>query len=290
MTQIGLMLEGQNGLNWGHWQKILKLAEELGFQCVFRSDHFTNPSPPDLDSLELWTSLTYAASHTSQLEFGSLVAPVTFRHPAMNVRYAAAVHELSGGRFFFGMGAGWQEREHHNWGIPFYDFKTRFERFEEALEMTKRLWESAEPVTFQGKHFSLNEAILLPRRPSPAPILIGGNGAKKTLPLVAKYAIEWNAVFIQPETYQERTEQLNELLEQGGRKPVDVKRSLMTQIRYNATEDVPANMIGGTGAAIVEQIGQWVEMGVQRFMLQWLDLDDLAGIEGLAKDVLPHFH
>ncbi|MBZ0289649.1 MAG: LLM class flavin-dependent oxidoreductase, partial [Anaerolineae bacterium] len=97
MTQIGIMIEGQNGLNWPRWRRILQVAEDSGYQCVFRSDHFTNNQPPELDSLELWVSLTYAASHTRRIEFGSLVAPVTFRHPALTVRMAAAVDDLSQG-------------------------------------------------------------------------------------------------------------------------------------------------------------------------------------------------
>ena len=96
-------------------------AAELGYQCVFRSDHFTNSEPPDQESLEAWVSLTYAATSTEAIEFGTLVSPVTFRHPAMLVRMAAAVDDLSGGRLVLGMGAGWQEREHHNFGVPFPD-------------------------------------------------------------------------------------------------------------------------------------------------------------------------
>ena len=104
MTQVGIMIEGQDGLNWERWKRILQTAEDSGYQCVFRSDHFTNASGPHKDALELWTSLTYAASHTSRIEFGPLVTPVTFRHPSMNVKYASAISDLSGGRLIMGMG------------------------------------------------------------------------------------------------------------------------------------------------------------------------------------------
>ena len=103
MIEVGLMLEGQDGLNWERWQRIAWAAEDLGFIGLYRSDHFTNPNLPDKDSLELWVSLTYAAISTRRIEFGSCVAPVTFRHPAMTVRMAAAVDDLSDGR---GIGAG----------------------------------------------------------------------------------------------------------------------------------------------------------------------------------------
>src|SRR5215207_11494208 len=188
MTQIGLMIEGQWGLTWERWRRVLDAAERLGFQRVFRSDHYTI-GPPDEESLEAWISLTYAASHTERIEMGTLVSPVTFRHPTMTARMAAQVDDLSGGRLVYGMGAGWHEREHKQFGIPFYDRATRFEMLVDALEITTRLFASDEPVSYQGKHFSLEEAILLPRpqRPGGPSILIGGNGPTKTLPLAAQF-------------------------------------------------------------------------------------------------------
>ncbi len=308
MTQIGLMVEGQLGLNWARWQRILQTAEDFGYQCVFRSDHFTDRNPPDEDSLECWVSLTYAASHTSKIEFGPLVSPTTFRHPSMTIRMAAAVSDLSGGRLVLGLGAGWQEREHRVFGVPFYDFPTRYDMLTDALEITSRLIFSDGSVNYAGTHYSLDEAILLPRpkKPGNPPILIGGNGSTKTLPLAAKYADEWNGVFIPPALYQERSNLLNDLLAQNGREPDDVKRSIMTsctffptdaalqaeiQKRGKTIEEIrERGALFGTALMIVDQIGEFVDAGVERFMLQWLNLDDIAGLEQVAKDVLPHFH
>ncbi len=307
-AEIGLMIEGQDGLNWERWRRLLRAAEDFGYQCLFRSDHFTNANPPDKDSLELWTSLTFAATFTQRIEFGSLVTPITFRHPAMTARYAAAVDDLSGGRLVLGMGAGWQEREHKKFGVPFYDFPTRYAMLQEGLDVVTSLFQSDEPVNYAGQYYSLEEALLLPRpqRKGGPPLLIGGNGAKRTLPLVAQYASEWNAVYLPPDLYPERSQQLDELLRQHGRQPQDVKRSLMTQVIYEPDpaalearvaryERTPAELIArglivGNADQIVEQIGQWVERGVQRFMLQWLNQDDIDGLEQLAKHVLPHFH
>lgn len=306
MAQIGIMIEGQDGLNWARWQRILQTAEDSGYQCVFRSDHFTNASGDDKDSLELWVSLAYAASHTKRIEFGPLVTPVTFRHPSMTVRYAAQIDDLSGGRLVLGMGAGWQEREHKKFGIPFYDFNTRYEMLEDALEMTHLLLESDTPVHFQGKHFSLEDATLLPRpqRKGGPPILIGGKGPKRTPALIAKYAREWNAVFIDMETYKERNATLNEMLAEQGRASSDVKRSLMTRVFYGrndaelkalvkdtSVEEMKARgLIVGTASQVVDQLGAWVDLGIERFMLQWIELDDINRMEAMAKDVLPHFH
>ncbi|MCA9887734.1 MAG: TIGR03560 family F420-dependent LLM class oxidoreductase [Anaerolineae bacterium] len=308
MTQIGIMIEGQDGLNWDRWKRILQTAEDSGYQCVFRSDHFTNASGPHKDALELWTSLTYAASHTSRIEFGPMVTPVTFRHPSMNVKYASAISDLSGGRLYMGMGTGWQDREHESFGIDFPELSERYERLEEAIQITKLLFESDKPVDFNGEYYSLKDALLLPHpvQVGGPPILIGGNGPTRTLPLVAKYAKEWNAVFIDHETYKERTESLNDMLEKQGRQPSDVKRSLMTRIFYAADEDslntqlaaanqtaealVERGLMVGTASAVIDQLGAWGELGIERFMLQWIDQDDIAGLEHMAAHVLPHFH
>lgn len=307
-AQVGIMIEGQDGLNWQRWQRILTTAEDCGYQCVFRSDHYTNASGEDKDSLELWTSLTYAASHTQTLEFGPLVTPVTFRHPTMNVRYATAIDDLSGGRLIFGMGAGWQDREHKKFGVPFHDFPTRYRMLDEALQLTRLLLQSDDAVDFTGEHFTLEDAVLLPRpqRPNGPPILIGGNGPKKTLPMVAKYANEWNAVFLDLETYKERKALLAGYLEEQGRAVDDIKYSMMTRVIYQPTQDKLAaylrdndidaeamkarGVIVGTAQEVIDQMSALVDAGLERFMLQWIDLDDMDNLQAMAKDILPIFH
>jgi F420-dependent oxidoreductase-like protein len=303
---IGLMLEGQNGLNWPRWQRILQAAEDLGYAHVFRSDHFTNPQPPDLDSLEMWTSLTYAASHTTRIQFGPLVTPVTFRLPTMNVRYALAIDNLSNGRLTLGMGIGWQDREHHNFGIPFPPVNTRYGMLQDALEITKRLFDSDEHVSYEGQHFQIHDAILLPRpvRPGGPPILIGGNGEKRTLPMAAKYAAEWNGVFVGPQRFRELNARLDGLLEGQNRSPDSLRRSLMVgsylarsdddlrsylEKRQKDRVDPEGGVIAGTPSMWAEQLAAFRDAGADRIMIQWLDLDDLDGIELVAKEVLPQF-
>jgi F420-dependent oxidoreductase-like protein len=300
--QIGLMLEGQNGLNWENWKRILQSAEDCGYQCVFRSDHFTNAQGPVKDALELWTSLTYAASHTSRIEFGPLVTPITFRHPAMLVQIAAAIDLLSNGRMILGMGTGWQEREHHAFGIHFPPLAERYERLQEGLDLVKLLFNNDEPVNYDGKYYPLHDAqILMKRKGGPAQ-LIGGNGKQKTLRLAAKYAVEWNGVYLNHADFKERSALLDQYLQEEGRDPQSVKRSLMIRVIYGKT-DVRVNeqvaemgaskddliqrgIVVGTRSEVLEQLGKWQETGVQRIMLQWLDLDDLDGIESMAVDVI----
>lgn len=305
MIEVAIMIEGQNGLNWPRWQRLATAVEDLDFAGLYRSDHYTNANPPDVDSLELWVSLTWLADNTKRIDFGPMVSPVSFRQPTMTARMASAVDDLSGGRLILGLGAGWQEREHHNYGWELLDTGPRLDRLEEGLQIISHLLQNEAPLNFDGEHYQLHEAVLLPRpqRPGGPPILVGGNGPQRTLPLVARYADAWNGIFVPPARYAELNGRLDELLEANGRRPDEVRRSLMTGClfgrdtaevgrlaasRNRSVEELrQRGMAIGTGNEIVEQLGQWAEAGVQRIMLQWLDLDDLDRLEAMAQAVLP---
>lgn len=307
MLDVAIMIEGQDGLNWPRWQRIVKIVEDSGYAGLYRSDHYTNANPPDKDSLELWVSLTWLADNTERIEFGPLVTPVSFRHPTLTARMAAAVDDLSGARLTLGVGAGWQEREHEKFGWELLSVPERFHRYEEGVKVIKMLLESDEPVDFYGKYYRLKEAILLPRpqRSGGPPILIGGNGIKRSLPMAARYADEWNGVYLNPSEFSERNQRLNELLEAEGRDPSKLRRSLMTGCVFGKDEaevkrKVQARTSGkrtadelrqrgvavGTANQIADQLGQLAEAGVQRVMLQWLELDDLEGIAAMAQGIL----
>lgn len=303
IIDVALMIEGQNGLTWSRWQRLAQAAEDLGFAGLYRSDHFTNANPPEKESLELWVSLTWLASHTKRIEFGPLVSPVSFRHPAITARMAAAVDDLSGGRLQLGLGAGWQEREHTMFGFDLLEVAPRFQRFREGLEVVTRLLRSDTPVTWIGEYYQLREAILLPRpqRPGGPPIVIGGNGEQRTLPLTARYADEWNAVFVPPARFAELNAKLDNLLDAAGRPREAVRRTLMIGSVFGRDEQEVERLLAGrdrqqlrargilVGVAdeIIEQIQAFAAVGVQRIMVQWLDLDDLDRLESFATSVLP---
>jgi F420-dependent oxidoreductase-like protein len=301
---IAIMIEGQDGLTWPRWQKIARLVESLGFAGLYRSDHFTNSTLPDKESLELWTSLTWLASRTRRIEFGPLVTPVSFRHPVHTARMAAAVDDLSGGRLTLGVGAGWQEREHRIFGFDLLDKDARFDRFEEGLLVILSLLKRDMAVDFEGKYYRLEGALLMPapQRPGGPPLLIGGNGERRTLVLAARYADEWNAVYIPLDEWKRLNARLDEMLKVQGRPPEAVRRSLMTGLRFGRTakeleeklmkevrtkeELRKEGVIVGVGEEVREQLGELEKAGLQRVMLQWLDLDDLRGLRALAKAVL----
>jgi F420-dependent oxidoreductase-like protein len=226
MIAISIMIEGQDGLTWPRWQRLAAEVDGLGFAGLFRSDHFTNASPPDKESLELVVALTYLAGNTRRIHFGPLVAPLSFRQPAMLARQAAALDDLSGGRLILGVGAGWQDREHSLFGYDLGDVPTRMARLEEGLEVITRLLHSEQPSSFEGRFYQLRGATLLPRpqRPGGPPIMIGGNGPKRTLPLAARYADIWNATFRAPDEFRALSSQLDDLLRVAGRQPSPANR------------------------------------------------------------------
>lgn len=247
MVAIWIMIEGQDGLTWPLWKELVAAVDELGFAGLFRSDHFTNANPPDKDLLELVVAETYLACNTRRIHFGPLVAPLSFRNPALLARQAAALDDLSGGRMILGVGAGWQEREHHLFGFELGDVPTRMDRLEEGLEVITRLLRSDEPVTYEGRFYQLRGAMLLPRpqRLGGPPILIGGNGPRRTLPLAARYADIWNATFLAPDAFRERSAALDELLRAAGRQPGDVRRTMMSSLFFGRDLEAVERRVGG---------------------------------------------
>lgn len=303
MLEIAIMIEGQNGLNWPRWQKIARLVEDVGFAGLFRSDHFTNSNGTDIDSLELWTSLTWLAGNTKRIEFGPLVTPFSFRHPVHTARMGSAVDDLSNGRLVLGLGAGWQEREHYLFGFDLLEPQERFDRFKEGMEVVTHLLQTDGPVTFEGQYYRLHGAKLLPRpqRPGGPRILIGGSG-KRTLSYVVQYASEWNCVMQLPQDFARLNRRLGEMLAEAGRKPESVRRSMMTgcvfgkddatlrkkvAARGSILEQLQAEgIVAGSVGAVREQLAVLEEVGLQRIMLQWQEMDDLESLESLAKNVL----
>ena len=318
MTKLSIMIEAQDGLNWARWKSLSAEVEALGFAGLFRSDHYTNPQLPNKDSLEMIVSLTHLAEHSRRIHFGPLVAPISFREPTMLARQAAAIDDLSGGRLLLGLGAGWQEREHREFGHNLGTMKERMDRFEEGVKVISLLLTSDEPASFEGRYFQLHDALLLPRpqRPGGPPILIGGKGRKRTLPLVARYAGHWNAVAPAPAEFRALSAYLDGLLKENGRQPGEVTRSVMTTVIYGRDRETLGKVLEtplfnnprvegksieekvafwrderhaliGNGQEIAAQIGAFSAAGAQEVMTQWWHLDDIAGLRRYAEDVLP---
>jgi F420-dependent oxidoreductase-like protein len=303
VLEVAIMVEGQEGIGWDRWRRLALAVEELGYAGLYRSDHFPNKRTGMYrDGLELWASLAWLAEKTSRIEFGPLVSPVSFRHPVITAWQASSVDNLAGGRLQLGLGAGWNEWEHVTFGFDVLDTDRRFARFQEGLEVVTRLLRNDEPVSFDGEFYGLNDALLVPRSPRPGgtPVVVGGNGVRRTLPLAARYADEWNAVFLKVEAFGDLNARLDELVREAGRTPEQVRRTLMTRVIFGRTEadvdrrldgelrdHLPAAVLAGTPGEIVERLGHLSEAGVQRVMLQWLEVDDIDALEAMAHSVLP---
>jgi len=288
MPEVAIMVEGQHGLNWPRWKTVVDTVADAGFVGLFRSDHFTNPEGPVEDALELWTSLTWAADHTDRIDLGPLVTPVSFRHPVFTARMGKEVDNLADGRLVLGVGAGWQEREHEMFGFDLLPVPERFDRFEEGVTVIEKLLRTEPPVDFDGKYYTLDEAELRPRpeRAGGTRLLVGGNGWNRTIPIAARVADEWNGVFLAPEDYADHVDRLEDCLADAGRDRAAMRRSLMTQVVFGRDEaELEAVLDGrdpeelrdhgivvGTPATVGEHLDRLDAAGVDRVMLQWLDV------------------
>jgi F420-dependent oxidoreductase-like protein len=200
-------------------------AEATGWDGIWYADHFM----PDGDSNrtpypESWTTLSALAVSVPRIRIGPLVTGNTYRHPAVLAKMASSVDHISGGRLVLGLGAGWQENEHRQYGIPFYTVKERLERLAEACELIKSLF-AFETTTFNGKHYQLANAVLEPKPlQKPLPLLIGGGGEKVTLRITARFADEWN-VWGDVETLTRKMRILDGYCAELGRSPKLIQRS-----------------------------------------------------------------
>lgn len=315
--KLGVMIEGQEGLTWERWRRIMSRVEELGYESLWRSDHFLSFFGPEpRDALETWVSLTLTAVETTRLRFGPLVCAMTFRHPSLLARMAAAVDALSGGRLVLGVGAGWNEPEHRAFGLPFPPVKQRLDMLEEGIEVLNHLF-TDDRASFAGRYFQLDGAPLLPKpaqRPRP-PLLVGGGGERRTLRIVARHADEWNLPMATPERYREKSERLAGYCREIGRDPATIRRSVMAgfivganagEVRRRAeimrreinrlaqldVETMPdllrANgWLVGTPDQVIAQLRALAAEGVERVMLQHHVQTDFEVLDLIAREVIP---
>lgn len=312
MAEIGIMIEGQEDLTWERLFRLAETVEALGFAFLFRSDHLTSLAGFNKrESLALWPSLTALALRTQQIRFGPMVCSMTFRHPAMVAKMAAAVSVLSAGRLDLGLGAGWFAGEHAMFGHNFPPYATRLEMLDEGAALIKTLW-SGQAATFSGKHYRVEAAESYPLPVETTPTLIMGGKGQKTLQVVARHATEWNCSYVGLEVFKEKSARLDETCEAIGRDPASLRRSVMIpfvigpdkvniQNRIDAHREMFPNLpstlaewqaagfVGGSSVEVTDQLKAFEAAGVERFMLQHNDLDDLTSLERLADEVLPHF-
>jgi len=305
-----IFTEPQEGATYDDQLALALLAEELGFDAYFRSDHYISftfgdglPGPTDA-----WTTLAGLARDTTRLRLGTLVSPVTFRLPGPLAIAVAQIDAMSGGRVELGLGAGWNDREHAAYGIPFPSTGERFDRLEEQLAIVRGLWSTpvGEHFSFSGTHYSIDDSPALPKpvQQTGPPIVMGGFGAKRTPQLAARYADEFNVAFAPPDAYPEIVGRVAAACEAIDRDPASLPTSIANTVVCGVDEaevERRASAIGrdvatarlahlaGTPAEVVDRVGAYRDHGATTVYFQVLDLHDLDHLRLLAEEVVPAF-
>ena len=262
------------------WPEMLSLWQEvdgLGFDTAWVFDHFlpifSNPTGP---CLEGWTALAALAMATKNVRLGVMVTGNTYRHPAVLAKMATTVDIISGGRLILGIGAGWFELEHREYGMPFPQVAERLARLDETLAVLKRLW-TEEQVTFTGRYYQLNEAVFNPRpvqRPHP-PILVGASGEHVALGIVARHAQMWNT-FGTPDVFRHKIARLAEHCQRIGRDPVTIEKSVLLSPLFPLSE-------------ARQRIEDYVAVGVTHLIFSVSSSADRQPLRRFAQEIIPPF-
>lgn len=313
--RVALMVEGQEGVTWAQWVDLAMACEEHGLEGLFRSDHYLSfDNPDERGSLDAWATISALASRTTRLRLGTLVSPVTFRHPAELAKVVVTADHASSGRVELGMGAGWFEPEHGAFGFPFPSSGDRFERLEEQVEIVHRLWDRDEDaVTFHGRHYRLEACRSLPRPlqdPHP-PLILGGSAGVRATRLAARYADEYNMNFVDPSECARARDRLLSGVEHEGRDPAEFRMSLMTGFVMGADESdleqrarqlmerrsesgdpaafldgLASPWIKGTPERVLARLSEYRAAGIDRVMLQHNVHEDLETVALIGGEVV----
>lgn len=301
-----VFVEPQQGATYSDQLAVARAAEALGYSAFFRSDHYLAMSGDGLPGpTDSWVTLAGIARETSTIRLGTMVTSATFRYPGPLAISVAQVDEMSGGRVELGLGAGWFEEEHQAYAIPFPPLGERFDRLEEQLRILTGMWKTpvGQNFDFSGKHYTVVDSPALPKpTQSDLPIIIGGQGAKRTPALAAEFASEFNVPFVPLDTLKTQFTRVADAVAAAGRSTDSMTYSAAfvlcagsdeAQIAARAAainrevEELRSNSpLVGTPAEIVDKLGPFREAGVQRVYLQMLDQSDLDHLELFAGEVI----
>lgn len=240
--RFALMTEPQQGLGYAEILALARAAEDAGFEAFFRSDHYASfPGGAGLPTTDAWTTLAGLARETTRINLGVLVSPVTFRAPGNLAKVTATVAEMSGGRVEVGLGAGWNELEHHQHGLAFPGTRVRFDMLEEQLAIVHGLWTGPDGWSYNGAHWQVRDALFRPRPLAPPGrrhpnLIVGGEAKPRMAALVARFADEINITSATPASASAGYARVDEACRAIGRDPADVTRSAMTGVLVGRDE------------------------------------------------------
>jgi F420-dependent oxidoreductase-like protein len=301
--RLCLMIEGQEDVTWADCVALADACESSGIEALFRSDHYlSGDGRIGRGSHDAWTTLAAIAARTARVRLGTMVSPVTFRHPSLVANAATTVDHISGGRVEFGLGAGWYELEHRSFGFPFPPLGERMSMLEEQLEIVVSQWTESE-FSFHGRHYQLDACQALPKpvqSPHP-PVIVGGAGKPRTVDLAARFAQEYNVVSCDVAECREIHRRLDEATARHGREPLTFSFMQTTLIGRDRDDLVrradrlgrlhwdgmsgeqllaehAGDWICGTLDEVAGQLEELAAAGLERAMLQHLDHRDLEAV------------
>jgi F420-dependent oxidoreductase-like protein len=280
--RFALMIEPQQGMTYGDQVAVAKRAEANGFEALFRSDHYASfPGPAGKPTTDAWTVLAGLARETERIGLGALVSPVTFRHAGSFAKVVTTVDEMSGGRVEVGVGAGWNDLEHRQLGLPFPPINERADWLEDQLAVLHGLWGEPDGWSFEGHQVRVEDALFRPKpvnvpgRPvgangAPRPrIITGGEGSPRGLRIAARWADEYNLSSTGPAQAAVTYAKLDEACRAIGRDPGEVSRSAMAGVLVGRTDEEVRTRETALLAAFGQDDGgdEWLEERRERWVV-----------------------
>jgi F420-dependent oxidoreductase-like protein len=261
-------------------------VDEAGFASLWVMDHlFQLPADsgwggPDEPMLEAYTTLGFLAHATRRVRVGAMVGAVHFRHPGVLVKAVTTLDVLSGGRAWFGIGAGWYEREAHGLGIPYPSRRDRFTQLEDVLRLAHHAW-SGSRTPFEGASVTLPEPLVQPQpisRPHP-PIMVGGGGERRTLRLVAQYADACNILVPDPGESRAKLEVLKRHCDEVGRDYASIEKTALVEVDLRSGRE--------TAAGVVRRLREQAAEGIEQAIVNMPDAHDLRQLRTFAAEIIP---
>lgn len=294
----GVQIEPQFGYTYKEIKEAGLAAEEQGFESLWASDHFLiRPEAQDINCLEAWMVLAAVAQDTQKLRVGAMVASQSYRNPVVHAKMAASLDNISNGRVYFGIGAGWKEVEYNAYNIPFPPAWKRVIQLDEAIRIARKTW--TDPIAnYKGRYYSVNNCVSMPKPiQDPLPICVGGMGTQ-ILKIVAKHAnmanFAWNVDY---DKYRERLDVLKKYCELYGKDFDSIRKSSGIQLALEGAEasaPAPYEKYSGKKKWVYkspEDAADWlrgyVDLGVDHFVIVFPYGTEARSIEVLMKEVAP---
>jgi alkanesulfonate monooxygenase SsuD/methylene tetrahydromethanopterin reductase-like flavin-dependent oxidoreductase (luciferase family) len=258
------------------------------FDTIWVEDHFQWDERP---VIECWTTLVYLSAKYPGFHFGPLVMGQSYRNPALTAKMFATLDWLTDGRLIAGIGAGWKEDEYHSYGWPFPSASTRIAKLGEVAQIIRAMWNQS-PATFEGEYYSIKEAYCEPQPDPQPPLLIAGGGEKLTLRVVARFADWMNVGFCNAETYQSKLAALKGHCQDVGRDYDQIKKTYFGFVSLKEEEQESLDrgglhIVQGTPGDVEDEFRDFIDLGVEHFMLRFVDFPSMEGLDLFLEQVLP---